>query len=144
MSAKDGDDSDDAWYLTGETTDGRPLQPFATMQPFVTLESIRDAVIRIREESGSPLDTGAVAHPDVAERIANESRRSVELYTCGAIQACAMVVTCECGLIRQHDRPHDYVADVQLRGWICYCGIFNGEEKERMTTCRTCGAPRPI
>jgi hypothetical protein len=69
----------------------------------------------------------------------------VHEYTCGAIQAGAMVVRCStCGCIRQHDRPHDFVADIQLRGWICYCGIFNGEEKERQNECRTCQARRPM
>ena len=84
------------------------------------------------------------AHPSVAERLRRESE-IVHEYTCGAVQAGAMVVRCStCGCVRQHDRPHDYVADLQLRGWFCYCGIFNGEEKERQIECRTCGAVRPL
>lgn len=65
-------------------------------------------------------------------------------YTCGAVQAGSMVVLCDCGCVRQHDRPHDFAADVQLKGWFCWCGIFNGEEKERLNICRTCGVARPM
>ena len=65
-------------------------------------------------------------------------------YACGAVQARAMIVRCHCGLVRQHDRPHGFIADVQLRGWQCSCcGVFNGEEKERRELCRTCETKRP-
>ncbi len=34
--------------------------------------------------------------------------------------------------------------DIRLKGWNCRrCGVFCGEEKETLTTCRSCDAPRP-
>lgn len=32
---------------------------------------------------------------------------------------------------------------IVLPGFTCACGVFNGDEKERRTTCRSCDAPRP-
>ncbi len=113
MIAED-DGEDDVWFVTGETTEGQPLKPFATIDLVDGLQPVRGV---------------------------NEIAFA---YACGAVQAGTMVVLCDCGCVRQHDRPHDYVADIQLRGWNCYCGIFNGEEKERQGSCRTCGAPRPM
>ena len=31
---------------------------------------------------------------------------------------------------------------IYLKGWKCACGIFNGEEKERRSECRSCGLAR--
>lgn len=40
------------------------------------------------------------------------------------------------------DRPQLYEA--VFKGWKCTaCGVFVGEEKELMETCRSCDAPRP-
>ncbi len=30
-----------------------------------------------------------------------------------------------------------------IKGWFCKCGIFNGEEKERLNNCRCCSQERP-
>lgn len=29
-----------------------------------------------------------------------------------------------------------------LQGWFCPCGVFNGEAKEKLSHCRTCGGSR--
>lgn len=36
------------------------------------------------------------------------------------------------------------VSELALPGWFCVrCRIFNGEAKERLTSCRCCGGGRP-
>ncbi len=129
------EEDSDVWYLTGETTDGKPLRPFATIDIVDGSSDPRT----IRTDStwdcghcGMPNDP-----PDTSDRIAFA-------YACGAVQAGSMIVLCACGCVRQHDRPHDYVADIQLRGWTCWCGAFNGEETGRREACRTCEAARPM
>lgn len=92
-----------------------------------------------------PIEDGMFICEDCDARI--RAGRQSDLffaYTCGAVEAGKMIVQCDCGLVRQSDRAHGHVADVQLRGWNCRsCRVFNGEEKERLTSCRSCGSARP-
>jgi hypothetical protein len=50
---------------------------------------------------------------------------------------------CTCATRPHHERcPVRPPENIVLRGWICVCGIFNGEEKERRSACRCCGLAR--
>lgn len=67
------------------------------------------------------------------------------LQTCGVITAGSRIVLCACGCVRETGKPHAFLAEL-TKGWVCpksECGVFNGEEKERRETCRTCEAKRP-
>ena len=33
---------------------------------------------------------------------------------------------------------------LHIKGWWCICNIFNGEEKEIRTECRSCGIPKTV
>ncbi len=36
-------------------------------------------------------------------------------------------------------RVHQLSSGLVIRGWWCICDIFNGEEKELRTECKSCG-----
>ncbi len=57
---------------------------------------------------GADLTYGCPVHPD--EHMLENARRLAGLNrVCGDVQAGTFLVLCECGSLRQHDRPHAFV-----------------------------------
>lgn len=56
---------------------------------------------------GADLDLGCPVHDEAA--IENARRAAGHHRVCGDVDAGSMLVICECGSLRQHDRPHAYV-----------------------------------
>lgn len=49
-------------------------------------------------------------------------------------------------LVPNGSRKGEYVVEPLAEGWFCrnpVCGIFNGDAKEFLRTCRMCGSERP-
>ena len=89
--------------------------------PSRALCAYRARVPKIRDTSGTgPAEAGSI--PD------------------GSVGAsCSGGKWCQCSNCQAY-----YAQRFTIKGWFCACGIFNGEEKETLHACRTCGGSRPV